>query len=455
MKVEQLKLENFKAFRNEKFNFKKITLLTGANSSGKSTIINALASILQGTESKPFPFYFNNYGDNIHLGGFRDIIYQGNTSERFKVGLKLKDSKEEIFTEGTYRYASAGKQILVDSLEISTRSGKLEVRWKGQKSGYEVRRIVDSETREEESKMAKEVFSSLSGLFEKFEEKRTKNTDNQKLVDKFLTEISKSSNDWFKVKPAKSSMLLHELKESIAYKITIDRHQSKMNKFRAESNYIGPIRPYPARHYYIANHTEKVDALGQNAFHILVDWYKSEPKKFASIMEDLKLLELAEEISVDSIKDELIELNVTPAGESRSVNLSDVGFGLSQVLPILVTTGSAIKNSTILINQPEVHLHPSSQALLANFFTNKGESKNFIIETHSEYLINRFRLLIAQGKLSASDFQIIYLDKSSASQKVHHIDIDKSGTMINAPESFFETYYSDNKELVLSSFQED
>ncbi len=193
-----------------------------------------------------------------------------------------------------------------------------------------------------------------------------------------------------------------------------------------------------------------MDALGANAFQLLIGWYKSEPKKFNKIINDLRTLKLAESLSPDSIKDELVELNVQPFGQKHSVNLSDVGFGLSQILPVLVANAAAEKDGTLLVNQPEVHLHPSSQAMLADYFCNESKDRNFIIETHSEYLINRLRLLVAKGKLSQDDVSIIYIDNGSDGPEVSNISIEKSGALTNAPESFFDTYYVDSNELVFA-----
>ena len=166
------------------------------------------------------------------------------------------------------------------------------------------------------------------------------------------------------------------------------------------------------------------------------------------------LLGLASDIELDLIKEDLAEVKVKRFKNSKSVNISDMGFGISQVLPVLIGVEFASNNSTILINQPEVHLHPSSQANLANYFVNEQKKgyKKFIIETHSEYLINRFRNLVAKGEYKKEDISIIYFDSNEDGESIHNISIDEHGRLINAPSSFFETYFVDNKELILAGF---
>jgi len=105
----------------------------------------------------------------------------------------------------------------------------------------------------------------------------------------------------------------------------------------------------------------------------------------------------------------------------------------------------------LLVNQPEVHLHPSSQALLANYFVHESRERNFIIETHSEYLINRLRLLVAQNEISSKDVSIVYIDNGDEGPEVSNIRIDKDGALIGAPDAFFDTYYADGNALVLAS----
>src|SRR5213075_2464533 len=96
--------------------------------------------------------------------------------------------------------------------------------------------------------------------------------------------------------------------------------------------------------------------------------------------------------------------------------LPDVGFGVSQFLPLLVADLQLGKHSTFMTSQPEIHLHPRIQAEYVNHLVQSAKSndKRYVIETHSEYLLNRFRLLITKGKIKPEDVAVYYLTRSGA-----------------------------------------
>lgn len=447
MKIKELELENFKVFNSQVFNFKKITVLAGANSAGKSTVLNALASILQGSEARPFPFYFSNYGDNVHLGGFKDIVTGGLSNSKFTVGVKFSNGEVDSYAKGVYRYATNGQQILIDEIFIKNNSDKISIKWEGQSKGYSAFKEVSVISKEKERKLVGFFMSSFSEFFSNVGDEKASNEE----LNKYINDLTSSSESWEKIDTKSSKDLYSSINEMAKYRFIVDSYKRTFLSLLRNASYIGPIRPYPSRHYFLSSHQDKMDALGANAFQLLIGWYKSEPRKFNKIINDLRTLKLAENLRPDSIKDELLELNVQPFGQKQSVNLSDVGFGLSQILPVLVSNTAAEKDGTLLVNQPEVHLHPSSQAMLADYFCNESKDRNFIIETHSEYLINRLRILVARGKLSQDDVSIIYIDNGEDGPKVSNISIEKSGALTNAPESFFDTYYVDSNELVFAS----
>lgn len=449
MKIKSLELVNFKVFKSELFEFDKITILAGANSAGKSTVLNALSAIIQGSAARPFPFYFSNYGENVHLGGFKDIVHGGASNSKFGVGVTLAVGREEVYAKGRYRYASSGKQTLVDEICIKDKENELNIKWAGQNKGYKISRAVSEDSSKKEDKVFRMLLSSVSEIVSTAEEGGVEKNEIYDMFEK----LKKSTAGFVPLEMHRGKDLYQSTIQEFPYRWALERFKKHFLDFIEKTVYVGPIRPYPSRHYFLSSYQNKVDALGGKAFELLIDWYKSDTKKFKKIAADLKLLKLAEDINPESIKDELIELNVTPFGQSKKVNLSDVGFGLSQILPVLVGVAATEKNGTLLINQPEVHLHPSSQALLADYFVAESKEKNFIIETHSEYLINRLRLLVAKGKISPSDIKIIYIDSQDGDTKISDIKINKNGALAGAPKTFFETYYIDSSELVFASIR--
>lgn len=453
MKLKKLELEKFKIFNSATFDFNKITILAGANSAGKSTILNALTAVLQGSESRPFPFHFSNYGENVHLGGFKDIITGGVSKDKFSVGITFGTEKSNYYAKGSYRYATNGQQILVDSLEIKDKRASLKIKWEGQDKGYKAFRKIS--TKNDESRLQSLFLSSFSSFLSEVSDNHEDNKKNETELAETFKQMASSSIDWESVDVKRSKNLLGALQTNVIYKHIIEPYKSAIRVAQNKINYVGPIRPYPSRHYFLQSYQNKMNAQGDNAFQLLIDWSVTDVRKFNKVISSLKFLNLAENLTTNKIKDELVELDIQPIGQKHNVNLSDVGFGLSQILPVIIATVDAKPQSSVLINQPEVHLHPSSQAQLADYFVAESETNDFIIETHSEYLINRLRLLVATKKINKKDISIIYIDNGTSGPIIHNISIDGHGALVNAPESFFDTYYIDNNNLIFAAFEDE
>lgn len=120
-------------------------------------------------------------------------------------------------------------------------------------------------------------------------------------------------------------------------------------------------------------------------------------------------------------------------------NLIDVGYGVSQVLPVLTELLQPDAPQLSLWQQPEVHLHPSAQAALATFFCSlAANSKQLIIETHSDYLIDRVRMDVRDGRtaLKPEDVSILYFERSGLDVQIHPLRIDANGDILDAPPNY-------------------
>lgn len=130
--------------------------------------------------------------------------------------------------------------------------------------------------------------------------------------------------------------------------------------------------------------------------------------------------------------------------EDFSENLSDLGFGISQMLPIICQIALARQRSNIILEEPEANLHPASQSKLADLFVAAHQKfgHKFLLETHSEYLIRKLQVLVAQGKVDYQKTNVYYfnIEGGSASQKVKQINIQRDGTL-SSP--FGEGFYDE------------
>ena len=127
-------------------------------------------------------------------------------------------------------------------------------------------------------------------------------------------------------------------------------------------------------------------------------------------------------------------------------DLTNVGVGVSQVLPIVVMALLAPKGSLLIFEQPELHLHPKVQARLADLFLALAlDGKQMILETHSEYLIDRFRLRVA---LSETDsvrplVNMLFSEKSSGQTNLRFVELNEYGGVLDWPSDFFEQSQKD------------
>jgi hypothetical protein len=132
-------------------------------------------------------------------------------------------------------------------------------------------------------------------------------------------------------------------------------------------------------------------------------------------------------------------------------NLVDVGFGVSQVLPILVDISRrANEDIMFLMQQPEVHLHPRAQAQLGTFFARRaGPKQRFVVETHSDYLIDRIRMEVRRGKLiRPEDVSILYFERYARGARIHNLELDTEGNIVNAPSGYRQFFLNEERSLL-------
>ena len=135
------------------------------------------------------------------------------------------------------------------------------------------------------------------------------------------------------------------------------------------------------------------------------------------------------------------ELQVSTDSANDMHDLTHVGVGVSQVLPILVMALLAEPDAVLVFEQPELHLHPRVQTRLADFFVSMNIlKKQCIVETHSEYLINRLRYLsaVSEGKKVSSDTIIYFVEKMNGHSSYRPIEINSQGVIEDWPKGFFD-----------------
>lgn len=206
-------------------------------------------------------------------------------------------------------------------------------------------------------------------------------------------------------------------------------------------NYVSPLRAYPKR-YYSLDKTKKPKSLDTLDGDSIAEVLKNNEGLKWKVNNWLNHFKVA--VDVHIIEEVIHKLKVQQ--NNLQLDITDVGFGISQILPVIVQGFFTAPGSLTMIEQPEVHLHPKMQADLADLFidialpSKDGKrkcQKYLLIETHSEYLLKRLRRRIADKTISADDVGIYYIEqKESNLSTIKKIDIGKTG-LFEWPEEFY------------------
>ena len=154
-------------------------------------------------------------------------------------------------------------------------------------------------------------------------------------------------------------------------------------------------------------------------------------------------------IAIEDLPEDAPELVRGRKGLKR--NLMDVGFGVSQVLPVLAALFRADRSPMFLLQQPELHLHPSAQAALGSLFCRTAEAeRQLIIETHSEYIVDRVRMDIRDRKtaLTPDDVSILFFERTDHDVRIHSLRFDEQGNIVGAPDGYGQFFMDEVRRSV-------
>ena len=136
----------------------------------------------------------------------------------------------------------------------------------------------------------------------------------------------------------------------------------------------------------------------------------------------------------------IFEVKVRKSSDSAEVLLTDAGFGVSQILPVLVLCFYAPEKSTVILEQPDIHLHPSVQAGLADVFIDAWKKHNvqILFESHSEHLLHRLQRRIAEEEIREDDVGLFFCSTNgSGGSSISQLEVDQFGNISNWPKDFF------------------
>ncbi|MCP4345534.1 MAG: DUF3696 domain-containing protein [Desulfobacterales bacterium] len=434
-----LRLVNFKAWQDtEKIRLAPLSVFFGSNSSGKSSI-NQFLLMLKQTAQSPDRKRVLHLGDKstaVDLGIYQDIlnVYTSLDSIAFSLRWNLINEMkiEDIRSEAVF----SGKSMSFTALIRPLRNTHQEI-------------IVETMryTLGELSSIAMEVGMERKGTDKK----------EYKLTSEHYLPVRNPGRAWTLPPPTRFYGFPEEVAAYYQNAGFVQDFTLEFEKQLQRICYIGPLREFPQRSYtWSGEIPEEVGWQGKLAVNAilaardrLISPGKRKKKMLfeAMIARWLKKMGLIEsfELRLISANRRDYEVMVRTAGMKEMVNVTDVGFGVSQILPVLVQCFYAPRNSTVIIEQPEIHLHPSVQASLADLFIEAvqaredGEDRNIqlLIESHSEHFLRRLQRRIAEEKISPKDTAIYFCYPSSSGSGMYSLELDEYGNIINWPDKFF------------------
>ena len=158
--------------------------------------------------------------------------------------------------------------------------------------------------------------------------------------------------------------------------------------------------------------------------------------KEAGLFDEISIKQLSKRVS-DPFQVQIRKFEGGMKGPQR--NLIDVGYGVSQVLPVVTELLRGDAPDMFLLQQPEVHLHPSAQAALGSLFCQIASvDRQLVVETHSDHLMDRVRMVVRDGVsgLKHEDVSILFFEREGLDVRIHSLQIDEEGNIVGAPDSY-------------------
>lgn len=440
IEISKLKLEKFRCFSKAEMEFGKITLITGANSSGKSSFMYALLGILQ---SGGFPFTYSSNGRYVDMGDFYEMAFRHDVSKGIGIELEIQDGIRKYDIRLKLNNPEGGGIPLVK--EFKCRNSYFSLKIVGDVKGGHFIYDLDYNPKKNPDRYDDKLIESILN----------DDTVDKNSTEDFILLIRALSKDYHLRKEKFDANTQDSIKDEkliVLFKV-INEVIRVFRRLDEKFNFISSYRMPPERTYLERSSGKKIAPSGLGFVDSLLKWRNTDSSRFEKIISLLNKLNIINDIQVERMQGGQFNVLVKANKESPFVSLSDVGFGVSQILPVVMADVELGEESTLYAAQPEIHLHPSVQADYASYVMEQAitSRKRYIIETHSEYLLNRIRLGIVQGNIAEDDVKIYYLQQDNGITTVHTLTFTKKGQILGAPEDFFQTYMMDVMNIAITA----
>jgi len=421
MVFSKIHIKNFKALRDTgELDVKPLTFLVGPNSSGKTSLIQAILALRQTVDSpdQQTPLILNDYVD---LGSYRDVVFKHDERNDIHITFEIPDVRCELVFS-VYRSGKNPGTIYLKSLDFNGKGVPIPQKEKKKLATGDINFSVRKKAR------GGRYFITIKDKDNRIEQPI-------KLLKFFMISLEKEYKDLSKFNEyfwKHPNLLFTTVLFGTIIKNIFDGVY-----------HIGPLRNEPERTYLAAGASPSdVGKWGEETVDILL--FKEELKQKVKLW--LKNFAISLDFDLEELKGKsggatsVYNIMLRDPNTETEVNLVDVGFGASQILPIIVQGFNAPKNSLILVEQPEIHLHPKAQATMGDLLVDiaKSNERKLIIETHCDLLIQRVCKNILQKKIDHTDVIIYYFDPTDNGTEIKTIAINENGQFENFPDGFFE-----------------
>ena len=408
-----IRMKNFKSWEDSgEVKLAPLTGFFGTNSSGKSSLLQMLL-LLKQTIGTDEILFFGHENSLVNLGSFREVIHRHHLQSYlgFEFACKFTHSHSayEIPEDG-FPWKQTIDRFALNSM-IQVENGKLIV--KKLMYGYDIDGVAEI--------VCEEGVASFPN--------QPENRYSQELKNCYGEPLSGTI----------------EVVESLR------EFSSAFEKLFFHVYYLGPARVHSKRFYqWEGRHPGHIRQWGDQTVEALLS---ARVRKLRTLHEEkevpieervsywLQEMELAHSFSLDwkSQDSTEYEVRLEKNSESPPVTLVDMGYGLGQFLPVLVLCYYAPEGSTLILEQPGIHLHPKVQSQLADLLIEVITERNLqiLIESHSEHLLNRLQRRIAEEKIAADQTALYFCRNDEGVSEINRLEMDEFGNIANWPENFF------------------
>lgn len=436
--LTELHVENFKAWRDLKIEFGKVTALFGENSSGKSSLLQFLLMLKQ-TKNAADRGLVLDFGGGpaglVNLRNYESTVHQGGGGSS-----DLPDMKWTLAwhlpTRLSFSNPLGGRDEEPhggDELRLSTCVGPA-----GNGSRISARRLqyeLGDTTFELRPKATGGKFELASGGEHPY---------------RMVRNVGRG---WPLPGPVKTHLFPGAARNLFQNTDCLSEFENAYETLMDRMYYLGPLRKHPQHHYgWTGAGRDGVGDSGEFTIDAILAATERQDRQnlrkygrkmsFQELIAHwLEALDLIESFQVSEVTrgSSLYQVLVRRDGNSPETTLADVGFGVSQVLPVLVLLYYVPPGSIVLMEQPEIHLHPSVQSGLADVILAVASHRKvqIVVESHSEHLLRRFQRRVAEGEVPASDLKLHFVRSEDGAARLDSLRLNEWGGIENWPEKFF------------------